>query len=142
MTQYRLTGFYKACAEHGLRVPSEYVRPARYHEPDDTLLETEKLLKLEDRPSCIFCPDDYCCLGALTAVEKAGLNVPNDIAVVGYDGIRLANVLRPRLTTYKQNVTEIGKSTVQLLMETIEHPQPKQLKRICVHGSIQVGETL
>lgn len=141
VTQYRLTGFYKACAEHGLRVAAEYVRPARYHEPEDTLVEMGKLLALKDRPSCIFCPDDYCCLGAITAIEKAGLFIPNDVSIVGYDGIRLADALRPRLTTYRQDVKEIGKNTVQLLMETIEQPQQPP-KHICVRGSIQIGETL
>jgi len=123
VTTKRLPGFHKACAELGISVPEGYVVPARYHDPRASALATQKLLKHRERPSVILYPDDFSFLGGMTVIEKAGLSIPEDISVIGYDGIQLSQVLRPRLTTMKQDTEALGRLAAANLVENIESPK-------------------
>ena len=68
----------------------------------------------------VFCGNDLIALGALQALESAGLRVPEDAAVVGYDDIHMAGLSKPRLTTVRQPIQEMGKALVEHLISTIE----------------------
>lgn len=142
VTQSRVASFYKTCAEHNIKVKEEYVKEARYHIPKLSGLATRELLSLKDRPTCIIYPDDYSLLGGMTEIEKQGLRVPEDISLVGYDGIRLSRLLRPELTTYVQNTVEIGIKAARKLVELIEYPKSALPERILVKGSLQKGKTV
>ena len=82
VTQKRLSSFYKTAAELGLDVPDEYIRTAAYRDTQGAYAETEKLLDLKRRPTCIFYPDDFACYGGMNAIHERGLRVPDDISVV------------------------------------------------------------
>jgi LacI family transcriptional regulator len=142
VTQKRIASFYKACASYGLTISNDYVIPAHYHDPKASGLATRKLLELKDRPTCIFYPDDYSFIGGMNEIEKWGLSYPEDISVVGYDGINLSQVLRPRLTTYKQNSETIGKIAAQKLIEMIEKPKMFIPEQIVIEGEILEGDTV
>ncbi len=142
VTQQRLASFYKACAESGILVPKDYIKEALYHIPKDSGLATRQLLELEDRPSCIIFPDDYSYMGGLTEIEKHGLKIPEDISVVGYDGIYLSRILRPVLTTYVQDSNEIGKTSVLKLIQMIENPKTFIAQQVIIKGHLQEGQTV
>ena len=97
---YVREGIYQSCAELGLQVPEEYVRSGVYHDPDRCAEETRALLALPQRPTCILFPDDFSALGGYNAISEAGLSIPEDISVMGYDGIYLSRVVKPELVTY------------------------------------------
>lgn len=143
ITDQRVNGFYKTCCSLGLNVPEGYVQAAFYHEPQSNAEATKRLLALPDPPSCILYPDDYSCLGAFTQLERAGLSIPDDIGIIGYDGIMLSTVIRPRLTTYKQDVQKKGEMAVELLISQIEAPgvRPKD-ECVVVSGQLVPGGTL
>lgn len=142
VTSHRLGGFYKTCEELGIEVDPKYIKKALYHFPKQTGLMTRELLELEDRPTCIIYPDDYSYMGGATEIEKHGLKIPEDISVVGYDGIFLSRILRPVLTSYIQNSTEIGKTAVSKLLEQISKPKSFVKKPVMIRGSLQVGQTV
>ena len=143
ITSQRINAFCAACAALGIKIPSDYLCAAAYHDPKAASLSTKTLLSLEERPTCIFYPDDYSCLGALTQLERAGLSVPDDITIAGFDGIMLAGVLRPKLTTYRQNVLQKGETAVSLLVEAIESTEEQRVHRLAVvAGQMQPGGTL
>lgn len=142
VTVQRLNGYYKACASLGITVPEGYVVASAYHDPYAAAKATDKLLALEDRPSCILYPDDYSCLGALTQLERRGLSVPDDLSIVGYDGIMLSTVLRPKLTTYRQDVQKMGEKAIELLTDAIENGANAKVQQIIIPGSLQTGKTL
>lgn len=139
VTRMRLGGFYRACRECGIQVPDEYVISARFQEPKDSGQATRKLLALKDRPTCILYPDDISYLGGLTEIERQGLSIPEDISCFGYDGIRLAGLLRPSLATYRQNAEEMGRRAAEELISAIEDPKYYVPQIITVHGSVQPG---
>ena len=142
VTENRLTGFYKACEELGLKVPDAYVRECEYHEPRSCYRATKELLALSERPSCIFFSDDYSYIGGANAIAEAGLRVPEDISAVGYDGIHLARMFSPRLTTWEQNTKELGTIAADRLIERIEHPRTALPEHIVVKGRLLEGETV
>ena len=142
VTESRLTGFFRACEELGVRVPNEYVTECIYHEPISCYKATKRLLALPERPSCIFFSDDYSYIGGINAIYDAGLRVPEDMSIVGYDGIHMAKMVSPKLTTWQQNTTELGRIAAEQLIERIEHPRTTPPRHITVQGSLLEGETV
>lgn len=140
VTRGRLTGFYRACEDLGLTIPPEYVVPCAYHDPDRCRTATKALLQREDLPTCILFPDDFSYIGGMDAIREAGLRVPEDISVAGYDGISLARVIR--LTTYSQNTKVLGQTAARQLVSLIEHPKTTVMDRILVEGSLLEGTTV
>ena len=142
VTENRLMGFYRACEALELKVPDEYVTECEYHEPISCYKATKRLLALRERPSCILFSDDYSYIGGGNALLEEGLRVPEDISIVGYDGIHLAKMVSPRLTTWQQNTEEIGRIAAEELIKRIEHPRTARPKQITVQGRLLEGETV
>ena len=140
VTRNRLTGFYRACEALGLEIPAEYIRECVYHDPDRCAGATREILELPDPPTCILFPDDFSYIGGLNVLNEKGLRVPEDISVVGYDGIHLAKVLK--LTTYSQNVEQLGKIAAERLISLIEHPKTTLIDRIMVPGGLLEGTSV
>ena len=142
VTQKRVASFRKTCAALGLEIPADFIRPAVYHDPRSSGLQTRALLALPERPTCIFYPDDLSFLGGASELERNGLSIPNDVSVVGYDGIPLSQILRPRLTTYRQGGEQMGREAARLLIEQIEHPDTWLPQQITVEGELLKGDTV
>lgn len=82
----------------------------------------EQLLSRDEKPDAVFAVSDSLAAGALRAIAQAGLRVPEDIAVIGFDGTELAEVVSPQLTTVEQPSRAIGRTAVSLLMKRIDDP--------------------
>lgn len=82
-----------------------------------------RLLREAPRPDAVVCANDLIGIGVLRAAQELGLTVPDDVAISGYDGIDLARVCRPALTTVRQPVGELTSTAIDLLLERIREPQ-------------------
>ncbi|VFS94584.1 Catabolite control protein [Raoultella planticola] len=82
----------------------------------------ETLLASKERPDAVFAVADSLAAGALRAIAQAGLRVPDDIAVMGFDGTELAEMVSPQLTTVEQPSRDIGRTAVTLLLKKIDNP--------------------
>lgn len=82
--------------------------------------EAKKLLALKNRPTAIFAASDGFALGAMKAIKDAGLKVPDDIAVIGFDNLKYASLLEVPLTTVAQPFGEIGRIAIEILMDKIK----------------------
>ena len=142
VTENRLRGFYRACEALGISVLNEYVEACEYHEPVSCHQAMKKILSLPERPTCVLFPDDYAWLGGMSAIREAGLRVPDDISVVGYDGLHLAQALNPPLTTWQQNTEELGRLAASMLIERIEHPRTAAPEHVIVSGRLFEGGTV
>ena len=140
VTRNRLMGFRQACAELGLQIPPEYIRGCVYHDPERCAQATRELLELEDRPTCIIFPDDFSYIGGRNVLNEHCLRVPEDISAIGYDGVHLAKIMH--LTTYSQNVREIGRLAADRLISLIEHPEETKIQRILVSGELLEGRSV
>lgn len=86
-----------------------------------------RLLALSPRPTAIFAANDISALGVVSAIREAGLKVPDDISVIGFDDIPLASQVHPALTTIRQPTQQMGRSAVNTLLALIvglEAPSP------------------
>ena len=142
VTQKRLISFYKTCASLGIHVPENYILPALYHDPKSSGLATRELLALADRPTCILYPDDFSFIGGMNELERQGISIPEDMSVAGYDGILLSQVLRPRLTTYRQDAEAMGREAAARLVEAIEQPKTCLPQQIMISGQLLCGDTI
>ena len=142
VTQKRIASFKKTCQSLGIPVAQECIRSAVYHDPRSSGLATRALLELPERPTCIFYPDDLSFLGGMSELERHGISIPKDMSVVGYDGIPFSQILRPKLTTYRQGAERMGKEAARLLIEQIEHPDTWLPQQILVEGELLEGDTV
>ena len=142
VTKLRLASFYKTCEDLKIDIPAEYVIPALYHDPKSSALATRTLLALPNRPTCIMYPDDFSFIGGMNEIEKTGLTIPEDISVVGFDGIFLSQVLRPRLTTLKQDAESIGCKAASKLIESILSPKTFFPQQVIIPGQVLTGDSV
>jgi LacI family transcriptional regulator len=94
---------------------------------EDGYQASSQLLQLPTRPTAIICVNDLLAIGALRAALDLGLRVPNDLSLVGYDDIPMANFLVPRLTSVTKDAFTLGKQAFAMLMARIHDPDlPRQ----------------
>lgn len=142
VTRSRLSSFYKTAEEFGVVIPDEYIREAAYRDTVSTKEETLKLLELPDPPTCILYPDDFACFGGINAVKEKGLEIPDDISLAGYDGIRVGRHIEPQLTTLRQDTALIGAKAGECLINLIERPKTTLIEQVVVEGKVYPGKTV
>lgn len=142
VTRNRVGSFYRTLGELGIEVPDEYVKEGIYHDPDTTAKLTRELLELEDRPTCIIFPDDFSSMGGMNEINEQGLRIPEDISIVGYDGILLSQVLNPKLTTLQQDTKALGRSAAEKLIALIENPKASIIERVVIEGRVLQGKSV
>ena len=142
VTRNRLASFYKTLEDFGATVPDEYIKEGIYRKPDVSYKFTAELLELPDPPTCIIYPDDFSAIGGINALQARGLSIPDDISIAGYDGIRIAKVLEPKLATIEQNTDTIGELAARRLVQMIERPKTAIPERVVVEGKLLKGESV
>ena len=142
VTRNRLASFYKTMEELGGTVPDEYVKDGIYRKPDVAYDLTLELLELKEPPTCIIYPDDFASIGGINAIKAKGLSIPDDISIAGYDGIRIAKVLDPRIATIEQNTDKIGDLAAKKIVQLIERPKSAIAERIVVEGKLLKGDSV
>ncbi len=139
VTKNRVGSFYRSMEKKGIDIPDEYVLYSSYRNPELAYDRTKKLLALSDRPTCIMYCDDYSALGGINAIREAGLNIPDDISIVGYDGSYITQILEPKLTTLKQDTERIGRVAAEKLIHLIENPKTTLIQRMVIDGKLLEG---
>ena len=81
-----------------------------------------RLLNRNTAITAIFAMSDLIALGTMRAIYDMGKRVPEDISIVGYDGIALSRYCGPRLTTVQQDTTQLAKKGVDLMLQRINYP--------------------
>jgi DNA-binding LacI/PurR family transcriptional regulator len=127
-TQIRLTGYRAALREAGIKASPKWVREIRIERGqrawDDCGYEQMKTWLDGDWPklgcTALLCHNDEVAMGVLPALRERGVRVPEDLSVVGYDGTILCETARPRLSSVKVPLREIGARATALLIEQIE----------------------
>lgn len=112
----RLAGYLEAMARAGL--PTTVVEGA-FDQASGHRSATE-LAKAKDRPDAIFAGNDMMAVGALMALQDAGLAVPGDVAIVGFDDVPMAGLVRPGLTTLGIRIAETGRGALERLVRIIQ----------------------
>jgi LacI family transcriptional regulator len=124
----RLAGYQAALQEAGLAVDERLIVEGDF-QVNGGYKAAQRLLELSPRPTAIFASNDVSAFGAMDALRHAGLNVPKDMSVIGFDDVPQASTIYPKLTTVRQPLGEMGHLAVKLLLEQINHSEtnPKQI---------------
>ena len=114
----RKEGYLRALIECGLELNLDLITSGDFSEAGGyAAMQT----LLPARPDGIFAASDVMAIGAMRAIREAGLHIPDDIAVVGFDDLPLASQPEPQLTTIHQPVFHFGFKAVEVLIDMIEN---------------------
>lgn len=120
----RVDAYRSTLEEAGVPIREEYEeRAARDSGPftvEGGKAAARKLLSLPEPPTAIFCSDDLFAVGAYKAAKEAGLRIPADLSVVGYDDLEIARMIEPELTTVRIPPGEMGARSITLLLDLLE----------------------
>jgi LacI family transcriptional regulator len=113
-SRQRLAGYRQALRrarawDAALEIPGDFSEPSGY-------AAAQKLLAIHPRPSAVFAANDYMAIGAIGALHDAGVRVPHDIAVTGFDDIAMSRYLNPPLTTVHVDAYRLGERAAQRLI--------------------------
>ena len=119
--QQRELGWRQALTAAGINAPESAIAEADWTAPG-AHKATRQLLDRNEGLTGIVAQNDQMAVGAIRALQECGLRVPEDVSIVGYDDIPLAGYLDPPLTTIRQNLPEVGRLAVELLVEAAQTP--------------------
>lgn len=130
VTVERLLGYEKALGEVGLELHDDYI----IHE--EFLLEggreaINELMQLDEPPTALVVADDLMALGVLNTLDEMGISVPDDISIVSFNNVLLAEMSRPPLTSVDINIFKLGNEAAKNLIQKIKDPL-EPVKRIIV----------
>ncbi|WP_039910939.1 substrate-binding domain-containing protein, partial [Amycolatopsis vancoresmycina] len=122
----RTEGYRRGLAEAGLEAHENLVVTGDFYR-ESGFVGLRRLLTRKDPPTAVFAASDEMAVGALLAARAAGLRVPDDLAVVGFDDIEVASLVDPALTTVAQDKPGFGTAAAGALMAMLERtttPEP------------------
>ena len=127
--QARLKAFLTATERIGIRVPELCIVHGD-HTAEGGSRGMEHLLSLKQRPTAVMCSNDVSALGAMRAIARAGLSIPADISLIGFDDIKIAEYVLPPLTTIRMPGRDLAASAVYALLNP--GSSPKQVETTLV----------
>lgn len=133
-------GFAEGLAEHGLTLDPAYVRRAAYTFESGVEAATE-LLALPLRPTAIFAGNDEMAIGVMKAARDAGLDVPRDLSIVGFDDLPMASRVWPNLTTVRLPIRDMGRMAAEKLTAGLRGLDPATLVQPEVDPALVVRDS-
>jgi LacI family transcriptional regulator len=115
----RLCGYKDSLSEAGIPVDPDLIVQGDFTAKSGMEC-ARQLLNLPEPPTAIFCANDVSALGAYQAAQEAGLSIPGDLSIIGFDNIPDAALVSPGLTTIDQFIREMGNIATQVLVKLIE----------------------
>jgi LacI family transcriptional regulator len=140
----RAAGYKAALADAGSPADPSLIEQGDFTELSGYLAVWQLLDRPDGRPDAIFAGSDTMAVGALRAIAEAGLAVPEDIAVMGFDGLSAHSHTFPHLSTMSQSIPNLGRTAVELLLHRISDPDGAADKiylntRLVLRGSCGCG---
>ena len=120
ITEARYNGYLDALKTQNIKINQDYCYFGGFHEKNgkDGM---EFLLNLSDPPDAVIAVNDPVALGAYDAIKNRGLNIPGDIAIVGFSDNPICRIVSPQLTTIRQPTYEMGKKAMEMLIGQINN---------------------
>ena len=120
----RWEGTLDAMNAHGLSIDPEKDYATAYFSPEGGSTGAEELLRRKREFTAIFAMSDLMAMGVIRTLSDHGIRVPEDVSVMGFDGIPLGEFTVPRLTSVAQPAVDMARRSVELLVDTIENDAP------------------
>ena len=141
VVQLRLKGYLKALQAAGISVNDNLIRyvDQRIYTMANGYDTAKALIESGEKFTALYCISDVLAIGALRAFADAGLKVPEDVSVAGFDGQELSQYCIPRLTTIRQPLVDISKETIRLIFDIIDKESGH--RHIIFPGELIEGES-
>jgi LacI family transcriptional regulator len=139
-SQDRLKGFKRAVRQAALEVPQMYFQETTFDRAGG-YAKAKILLRMVPRPTAILACNDMIALGALIAIREAGLRCPEDISLVGFDGLDLTDITTPQLTSVYQSPYQLGATAVQLALDRAAHPD-SPARHVMLKTELRIRESV
>ena len=134
----RRSGYEKAMKRHGL---AEHIRSVKGNFTESGgRAAMNKIIESDDLPTAVFAPNDFAALGAMEAIDEAGLDIPGQISLVGYDDLTLSGLPRISLTTVGQPREDLGREAVHLDLERLDEGR-RTARHVVVPPNLVVRST-
>jgi DNA-binding LacI/PurR family transcriptional regulator len=131
--QSRLAAFSRSLEECGIDADPEWIVEGD-HTMEGGIEAMDRLLKVTQRPTAVMCSNDMTAIGVLHTLYRAGLRVPDDLSVIGFDDIHIAQVTIPPLTTIQMSCFDLARAAVTALRAHVEDGgEPKRNYQIPTH---------
>jgi DNA-binding LacI/PurR family transcriptional regulator len=132
----RCAGYQAALAQAGAASPAGWQLAAAGGRPADALPAVEDFLRLGPRPTALVCFNDMLALGALHRLKRAGVRVPADVSVTGFDDVFVAEYADPPLTTFVQPKYQLGRDAAELLLGLLSGVRPGRPHARSIRGQL------
>lgn len=126
ISRLRIEGFLQALRDNGIEPQKNWVVYSGTFSYQAGYIAAQKIMQEDPAKTCIFCISDILALGAVRALHDAGHRVPEDVSVVGFDGVDEGRYNVPSLATVKQPYEEMAAKSVQILLGCMEQGAPHQ----------------
>ena len=136
----RLNGFKKALRAARIHISGEYIQETTF-DKQGGYTKTMLLLRLIPRPTAIFAGNDMMALGALRAIREAGLRCPEDISLMGFDDLDLAEAINPPLSSVSQSGYQLGTTAAHILIERL-HGDKSPAKHIILKTTLSLRNSV
>jgi DNA-binding LacI/PurR family transcriptional regulator len=130
--QSRLAAFRRAAQECGIIVDASRIIEGN-HTMEGGMTAADRLLASKPLPTAVMCSNDMTAIGVLHKVYRAGLRVPDDLSIIGFDDIHMAETIIPPLTSVQMSRLELAHAAVSALRAHVEHTSPKREYQIDTH---------
>lgn len=137
---HRLEGYARALRDARLEVEDDLIAVGNFRY-DGGRAAMEQLLSMASPPDSVFCANDMTALGAIDAAKNAGLRVPEDLAVVGFDDIPAAGVVAPSLTTMTMPTKDLGTAAAELVDQLLSGGRSLDSVRRVFNASLQIRDS-
>ncbi|NOY95030.1 MAG: LacI family transcriptional regulator [Chlorobi bacterium] len=117
--RHRLKAYKDALKKHNIPVNEDYIVPSRGFFPEHGIDPTKQLLSIKERPDAIFAINDGVAIGAMYVIKEAGIGIPEEISVIGFDDDPHSCYFKPSLSTVWQPTYELGMLSARILMKRI-----------------------
>lgn len=138
----KVEGFRKTITVEGLSYQPEYIVEEE-NSIEGGYLGACKLLNLTDRPEAIFVTSDIMAIGAMEKIKQTGLKIPQDIAVVGFDNLKISGFIEPKLTTVAKPMYRMGLVAARLLFDLMEddREEDSEPQEILIQSKLKVRKS-
>jgi len=131
LTNFRHKGVEEECKRLGLPMHPQWLIRGDFS-MQSGYQAAEQILDMSERPTCVFCASDQMACGVISRLHAEGVRVPQDISVMGFDDIELAEFYVPRLTTIRQNRRQLGITAAQRVLASLRGESNAEIPLECI----------
>jgi LacI family xylobiose transport system transcriptional regulator len=136
----RVSGYRSALDAAGIPIDEDLIFPGGFQR-EDGITQGRRILSMPDRPTAVFAGNDMQALGVYEVAREMGISVPEDLSVVGYDDLKIAQWVGPPLTTVRQPLTEMAEQATRLVLRLREGDQTDSLRTELATDLVVRGST-